>query len=340
MMKTRSTCLVLALLLALTLPLGAGAEESRRWYENITKMERIPIADPARVAGDFSLTPAADSAAAAAAALAWAQSGMIHGVVPVADPLSLFLMPDGGNWLVTLIIAEDTHVLTLDTQGRLIDLQSRSDALPAYDGYLPEGTDEAVLSYIDAFARMNGCGFVTDYERVGCTGTGENYDVRVTAKVRLNGTDCLFTLSLETMAFTSVSCPLPAVFRMPTTTPVPGTSLEEAYACQVNGQAVTVRALDHCRLGNAFGPVPASAQSREEVFAIALEALTAASGLPVERLVQEPLRYGWCAESAMHYWQLDFSIPAGDGTTLDYTVHIRDRDGAVLGVWSPEEANG
>lgn len=343
MTKSRLLIRALALLLALTLPLCASADDSRRWYENITKMERIPAADPARVAGSFALIPAGDSAAAASAALAWAQSGLVHSVIPAANQLSLFLMPDGGSWIVTLIIAEDTFVLTLDAEGRLLGLQLQEDALPAYDGYLPEGTDEAVLSYIEAYARMNGCASVTDYERVSCTGTGDSYDVRVTARAKVDGVEGLFTLSLETMAFTGISCPLPPVFdmqRLTMTTPVPGASLEETYVCQVNSQSLTVPALDHHKLGNAFAPVPEDARPRAEVFSIALEALTAETGLSAGALVQEPLRYGWCAESAMHYWQLNFTLVTEDGTTLDYTVHVRDSDGAVLGIWSPEEANG
>lgn len=343
MIKSRLLIRALALLLVLTLPLCASADDSRRWYENITKMERIPAADPARVADGFTLTPASDSAAAASAALSWAQSSLVHGVVPAANQLSLFLIPDGGSWIVTLIIAEDSYVLALDTQGRLCGLQAQWDALPAYDGYLPEGTDEAVLSYIEAYARMNGCGAVTDYERVSCTGAGDSYDVRVTARAKVDGIEGQFTLSLETMAFTSISCPLPPVFDpqlLTLTTPVPGASLEETYVCEVNGQSLTVPALDHHKLRNAFWPAPKTARERTEVFSIALEALTEETGLPAEAFVQEPLRYGWCAEYVMHYWQLDFSIPQEDGTTLDYTVHVRDSDGAVLGVWSPEEANG
>ncbi|MBQ7848875.1 MAG: hypothetical protein IJ343_04050 [Clostridia bacterium] len=343
---TRLLSLTMALMLALSLPLCAGAEDSRRWYENITKMDRIPAGDPERIAGDFSLIPAGNSPAAASAALAWAQSGIVHGLSLTpggADPLSLFLTPDGGSWIITLLMARDSFMLTLDTQGRLISLQAQDDTLPAYDGYLPEGTDAAVLSCIEAYARMNGCSYVTDYERIGCTGTGDSYDVRITARARVDGTEGQFTLSLETMDFTAISCALPPVFDpqlLTMTTPVPGASMEETYVCQVNGQSMTVPALDHHRLGNAFVHVPENARGRAEVIAIALEALTAATGLPAEAFVQEPLHYGWCAESIMHYWQLDFSVLQDDGTSLGYTVHVRDCDGAVLGVWSPEEANG
>lgn len=346
MTRNQLFSLALAFLLVLTLPLSAGAEDSRRWHENITKMEHIPAADPAEVAGDFARLPAGNNLEAASAALAWAQSGLVHGLSLTpgsADQLSLFLAADGGNWLVTLIVADDAYVFTLDTEGRLIGLQAQDGEHPAYDGYLPEGTDEAILSYIEAYARMNGCGFVTDYQRVGCTGTGDDYDVRVTVRAKVDGTDGLFTLSLETMDFTAIACELPPVFDpqlLTLTTPVPGTSLEERYVCEVNGQTLTVPALDHHRLGNAFAHVPQNARRIPEVISIALEALTEETGLPAETLVQEPLRYGWCAESVMHYWQLDFSIPQEDGTTLDYTVHVRDSDGAVLGVWSPEEANG
>lgn len=80
--------------------------------------------------------------------------------------LSLFIMRDGDNWHATLTHDNDTVLLTLDAQGRLIAWQSMDEKnMSNYEGTLPDSTDEAVLSYIEHFARMNGCQRVTDYQR-------------------------------------------------------------------------------------------------------------------------------------------------------------------------------
>lgn len=339
-MKKKVLCRAAALLLALLLPLCVHADDSRRWFENITKMKRLPVMDADVLAGGFVPTVADTSAGAAAAALAWAETGRLHGIAAGADNLSLFVMADGGQWIVTLCVGMDTHVLTVDMQGRLTGLKEADPEQPAYEGPLPAGTDEAVLACIEAFARMNGCAAVTGYERIGCTGTGEDYDVRITAGAKLDGTECWFTLSLETMAFTALACPLQPVFVMPMTTPVPDVPLTESWFCEVAGEKLIVPALDHHRLGNAFSPVPANTRDRSEVFAIGLAALTEATGHPAGAFAVEPVRYGFSAESALHYWQLDFTLTTAEGCEEGYTVHVRDLDGAVLGVWTPEEANG
>lgn len=79
---------------------------------------------------------------------------------------------------------------------------------------------------------------------------------------------------------------------------------------------------------------------REEVFSIALQALMDEFGLSFEDVTAEPFLYGCDAESAMHRWQLSFASQSDPTGGYEYSVYIRDSDGAVLGVWGPEEANG
>ena len=338
---------MLSLSLALTLPLCALAEDSsRRWVEDITKMKALPLADTARLDADFARQPIRHSGDVATAALAWANADILCGGMhqaPSGD-LSVFVMQDSASWLVTVSGSSGTVVLELDEQGRLLARRGQEDAIDSYDGELPQGTDEAVLSYITHFARMNGCEAVTGYERLSVQWDGRGYDVRVTAAALLDGTRCTFTLSLETMAFTAIDCPLPAAFVAPAelqaamTTPVPDQA--DAFRITLGGEAVTVRAIDRRAQGDAFSAWPQDAMPREEVFAIALEALMAEFGLTLEDVTAAPFTYGYDAESAMHRWQLNFDVQSCPMDGYDYAVYIRDCDGAVLGVWGPDEANG
>lgn len=345
-MKTMAQ--ILALTLALALPLGALAEDdSRRWVEDITKMKAIPLADTARLDTGFTRIPIEHSGDVAAAALAWAETDILRGGVQEGNlgDLSLFVMQDNGAWLVTLRHGEDTVIITLDAKGRLLGYHCKEEPIVWYGGELPEGTDEAVLSYIEHFARMNGCEAVTGYERLNVQWDGSGYDVRVTASALLDGTPCTFTLSLETMAFTSVDCPLPAGVQMATeamklamTTPVP--AAYETFRITLGGETVEVRAIDRRTQGDAFSQWPEDALPREEVFAIALQALMDETGLTLADVTAEPFTYGYDAESAMHKWQLNFDAFSTLLDGYDYAVYVRDSDGAVLGVWGPEEANG
>lgn len=339
---------ILSLALALSLPLCALAEDdSRRWVEDITKMKSIPLADTARLDAGFTRLSIEHSGDVAAAALAWAETDILRGGIQeaYAGDLSLFVMQHDGAWLVTLCHGEDTVMITLDAKGRLLSYGVVNEAeKPDYDGTLPEGTDEAVLSYIEHFARMNGCEVVTGYERLACRWDG-GYDVRVTASAMLDGTPCTFTLSLETMAFTAVDCPLPAgiqtaseAMRLATTTPVP--AAYETFCITLGGETVEVRAIDRRTQGDAFSQWPEDAMPREEVFAIALQALMDETGLTLADVTAQPFTYGYDAESAMHKWQLNFDAHDTLMDGYDYAVYIRDSDGAVLGVWGPEEANG
>lgn len=339
---------ILTLTLALSLPLCALAEDdSRRWVEDVTKMKSIPLADAARLDAGFTRTAIEHSDDVAAAALAWAETDILRGGVQPADAgnLSLFVMQDDGTWLVTLTHDGDTAVLTLDAKGRLLGYHSKEEPIAWYEGALPEGTDEAVLSYIEHFARMNGCEAVTGYERLNVQWDGNGYDVRVTVSALLDSTPCTFTISLETMAFTAVDCPLPdgtqiatEALRLAMTTPVP--AAYETFRITLGGETVEVRAIDRRTQGDAFSQWPGDALSREEVFAIALQALMDETGLTLADVTAEPFTYGYDAESAMHRWQLNFDAFATLSDGYDYAVYVRDCDGAVLGVWGPEEANG
>lgn len=333
---------LLPLMLALALPLCTLAEDdSRRWVEDITKMTRVPTINAERIDPDFARIAIGHSGDVASAVLAWAGTDILHGGIyeSLAGDLSLFVMRDGAIWRVSLTHADSTAVLTLDAQGRLLRYISEHDgAYPAYDGYLPEGTDEAVLSYIGHFARMNGYTSVTGYERIGCTAADEAYDVRVTAQALLDGMPCTFTLSLATMAFTELDCQPPMLH--PTATPAPVSAEPQPFTVTLEGEALTVYAIDKLGLGHSFSPWPEDALPREEVFAIALQALTEHFGVTAADVTAEPFEYGYDMESSVAHWQLDFACPAYGQEGTIYTVHVRDSDGAVLGVWGPEEANG
>lgn len=339
---------MLSLALALSLPLCAhGEDDSRRWIEDITKMHSIPLADAARLDAGFTRPAIEHTGDVAAAALAWAETDVLQGGVyqTKTGDLSLFVMQDGESWLATLTHGEDTVLLTLDAKGRLLGYSCMDDPIAFYEGDLPGGTDEAILSYITHFARMNGSEAVTGYERQAVRWDGSGYDVRVTASALLDGTPCTFTISLETMAFTEVDCPLPAgvqpateAMRLVMTTPVP--AAYETFQVTLGGETVAVRAIDRRTQGDAFSQWPEDARSREEVFAIALQALMDETGLTLADVTAEPFIYGYDAESDMHRWQLNFDAFATPSDGYEYAVYIRDSDGAVLGVWGPEEANG
>jgi len=94
------------------------------------------------------------------------------------------------------------------------------------------------------------------------------------------------------------------------------------------------------KAGDSFSQWPGDALPREEVFAIALQALMDEFGLTLADLTAEPFLYGYNAESDMKVWQLDFACQSTPMEGTEYTVYVRDCDGAVLGVWGPEESNG
>lgn len=334
---------ILSLTLALTLPLcAAGADDSHRWVEDITKLTSIPMADEARLDADFTRTPIAHTGDVAAAALAWAEADVLRGGVQEAlmGDLSLFIMQDGGNWHATLTHGNDTVLLTLDVQGRLIAWQSMDEkSMSNYEGTLPDGTDEAILSYIEHFARMNGCQHVTDYQRQSVLWDGSTYDARVVASAMLDGTPCTFVLSLETMGFTRIDCPLPFVPPLMMTTPVPA-GMHVTLHVTLADADLDVQVIDARSIGSSFSHPAADALPREAVIAIGLEALVDQLGLDVADLTAEPMLCGYLAESALAYWQLNFASPASGVDGYPYTVHVRDIDGAVLGVWTPEEGNG
>lgn len=324
---------LLALLLTLLLPLYAHGDDSRRWVEDISKLKELPLADEARLDAGFSRPRVENAADALGAALLWADADALDVPGAALADYSAFVMAQNGAWLVTLCTGMDTVLLQIDADGRLLSLTPVDPPeLPAYTGMLPRDTYTAIRSYIEHFARMNGCRTVTDYARVGCAWSGEGYDVRVTVRAALDGTPCEFTLSLATMGFTAISCPLPPVER----TSPPPMGMEQ-FVVTVDHRLYVVEALDKRSRGDAFSPWPADAMSREAVFSAGLTALTKAYGFTVEDLTLQPFSYGYDAESAVGVWQLDFYLrDTGEG----YTVHIRDVDGAVMGVWAPEEANG
>lgn len=340
-------CRLLTLTLALMLPLCAWAEDdSRRWVEDITKMKSVPAANPDRL-DHLIRQPVLNSADAASAALAWAETNLLHPSLRSGVPgdLALFVMTDRNRWLVTISHSSDTVVLTLDAQGRLLGYECKQELIAWYGSELPLGTDEAILSYIEHFARQNGCESVTGYEQLNVQWNRTGYDVRVTAAALLDGVRCTFTLSLETMAFTAVDCPLPAGISIPQGTqwllePTPVPTAYETFQIPMDSGTVAVRAIDRRTRGDSFSMWPDHAMPREEVFAIALQALMDEFGLTLEDVTAEPFLYGYDAESAMHKWQLNFDVPSSPMDGYDYSVYIRDSDGAVLGVWGPEEANG
>ncbi len=334
---------ILSLSLALALPLCASAEDdSRRWVEDITKLTSIPMANEARLDADFARTPISHSGDVASAALAWAEADILRGGVQEAlmGDLSLFIMRDDVNWHATLTHGNDTVLLTLDVQGRLISYQHMdSKHMTTYEHELLDGADEAILSYIEHFARMNGCERVTNYQRQSVLWDGSTYDAHVTASAKLDGTLCTFTISLETMGFTRIDCPLPYTPPLLMTTPVPA-HMHETLSITLADRAIDVQVIDARSIGSSFSQPPADALSRETVITIGLQALVDQLGLSAEDLTAEPMLCGYLAESALAHWQLNFASPASGVGGYPYTVHIRDIDGAVLGVWTPEEGNG
>ena len=325
---------LLSLILAFALPICAAAEDAHRWVEDITKLQALPVADESRLDAGFVRGEITNAAEALAAALLWADSDALHLPAAAMTDYSAFVMAMNETWHVTLCVGAETAVLQMDSAGRLLNLtQIGSPELPAWEGFLPKDTYTAIRSYIEHFARLNGCEAVTDYARVACAWGGDGYDVRVTVQASLDGVPCEFTISLATMGFTALRCPLPAV--EPSAPPAPH-GLEQ-FVVEVGERLHVVEALDKRSRGDAFSPWPEDALPREEVFSLGLTALTEAFGFSVADLTAQPFSYGYDAETAVVIWQLDFCLrDTGDF----YTVHVRDLDGAVMGVWAPEEANG
>ena len=325
---------LMTLLLVLLLPLCAAGEDAHRWVEDITKLRALPLADESRMDAGFVRREITNAADALAAALCWAEVDALHLPVAAMTDYAAFVLALDDAWHVSLCVGEETAVMQLDSAGRLLSLtQVGGPEPPAWEGFLPRDTYTAIRSYIEHFARLNGCEAVTDYARVACAWDGEGYDVRVTVLASLDGTPCEFTISLATMGFTAVHCPLPPA--EPSAVPAPH-GLEQ-FVVEVGGRLHVVEALDKRSRGDAFSPWPEDARPREEVFSIGLTALTETFGLSVEALTAQPFSYGYDAETAVVIWQLDFTLrDTGEG----YTVHVRDLDGAVMGVWAPEEANG
>lgn len=325
---------LIALLLALVLPLCAAGEDAHRWVEDITKLTALPPADESRMDAGFVRVRVSDGADALRSALLWADSDALCLPGAERDAYSAFVMERDGLWHVTLCSGTETAVMQLDGEGRLLSLvQPARTEPPAWEGYLPRDTYTAIRSYLEHFALLNGWGSVTDYARVRCAWDGDGYDVLVTVRAKISGTPCEFTVSLATMGFTALSCPVP----MPIAPTDAAPAGMEQFVVNLDGRLHVVEAFDKRSRGDAFSPWPQDALPRETVFSIGFSALDEAFGLSVADLTVQPFSYGYDAESETVIWQLDFFLrDTGEG----YTVHVRDSDGAVMGVWAPEEANG
>lgn len=109
------------------------------------------------------------------------------------------------GWYVTAYMRNTFVWMLLDEQGRVqaYDFDLLGNASLAYDGALPDNLDEAIASYIQRFAELNGFADVADYAREEVTTFGD-YAVAVAVQATLDGTPYRFTMRLDMMAFTSV----------------------------------------------------------------------------------------------------------------------------------------
>ncbi len=285
--------------------------------------------------------------------------------------------PEG--WCVLMQHTRASLWMVLGTDGTLIQysvLAYGSNHLrqqgESYTGELPTNTDEAILSMIESFAALNGMNEVQDYERQQVTTLG-GYAVEVTSTAKLDQHEYAFTTRLDLMGFSRVERTDMTLSLLPeqmelllmaaktesstatmqqqnepkeNTAAVP--SLEQ-YEIAVDGVSCTLFAIDKAEMGNtSFATGKGRNLSPQQLLSLAVSYTMQNFGVTMEELTQvSAVEYGyretmddpyWQSTFTTAEWQVDFFGP--DGYDCLYELRIRDADGALIGIWGPEDGNG
>lgn len=194
---------ILAMLLSVMMLLTAAVAETSAPYAPETVLPLVANNRPYR---DFARGAISSSEDAIEQAKAWLYLPLfVTNFAAKSEAVDWSAMRAEEGWYVTAYMRNTFVWLLMDEQGRVqaYDFDLLGNASLTYDGALPDNLDEAIASYIQRFADLNGFTDVADYAREEVTTFGD-YAVAVTVRVTLDGTPYRFTMRLDMMAFTSV----------------------------------------------------------------------------------------------------------------------------------------
>lgn len=194
---------ILAMLLSVMMLLTAAVAETSAPYAPETVLPLVANNRPYR---DFARGAISSSEDAIEQAKAWLYLPLfVTNFAAKSEAVDWSAMHAEEGWYVTAYMRNTFVWLLMDEQGRVqaYDFDLLGNASLTYDGALPDNLDEAIASYIQRFADLNGFADVADYAREEVTTFGD-YAVAVTVRVTLDGTPYRFTMRLDMMAFTSV----------------------------------------------------------------------------------------------------------------------------------------
>lgn len=194
---------ILAMLLSVMMLLTAAVAETSAPYAPETVLPLVANNRPYR---DFARGAISSGEDAIEQAKAWLYLPLfVTNFSAKSEAVDWSAMHAEEGWYVTAYMRNTFVWLLMDEQGRVqaYDFDLLGNASLTYDGALPDNLDEAIASYIQRFADLNGFADVADYAREEVTTFGD-YAVAVTVRVTLDGTPYRFTMRLDMMAFTSV----------------------------------------------------------------------------------------------------------------------------------------
>ncbi len=294
------------------------------------------------------------------------------------------ILPVGDGWGVLMNHYRATQWMWMNREGQVLQYSilsygagnMRAQGMP-YTGEMPKNTQEAILSYIERFAEINGLGEVSEYQQGDVTTLG-GYALEVNSTARLGAYAYRFTTRLDLMAFSYVECldvPLeltgkqmetllmgamdvpqdPIALKQgepaPTqtaTTQVPIPTME-SYSVTVNGETYTIFAVDKHETGSSvFDTGKGRNLLPQEVLALAMNYTMEYFDVDARELAETAVvEYGYLEDKNVLYldgeavhaqWQVDFFGP--DGADCLYELRIRDEDGLLVGIWGPNDGNG
>ena len=194
---------ILAMLMTVLMLLTAAVAETPDPYAPETVLPLVANNRPYR---DFARGAIFSSEEAIEQAKAWLYLPLfVTNFAAKSEAVDWSAMHAEEGWYVTAYMRNTFVWMLLDEQGRAqaYDFDLLGNASLTYDGALPDNLDEAIASYIQRFADLNGFAEVADYAREEVTTFGD-YAVAVTVRAALDGTPYRFTMRLDMMAFTSV----------------------------------------------------------------------------------------------------------------------------------------
>ncbi len=193
----------ISLLMALLLVPMAAAESGEAPIATGTS---LPMSENSRQYAYFSRSDITSAETAIEQAKEWLNLPLLCTNFPAgSNSADWTAMQAEEGWYVTGYMRGTFVWMLLDESGHLIDYRFNVLAEDGftYDGSLPENTDEAIRSYIERFAELNGLGTVESYERGDETSLG-NAAVTVSVKAVLGSKSYRFAMRLDLMAFSEI----------------------------------------------------------------------------------------------------------------------------------------